>query len=100
MGMNEHMMNHNICDYITTALSLENIFSDYKYYTTNPIERSAAASKHSRSEMWFRIICTSHRALAEQWPSKSVERSASAQWDSTGKSKSLSLVELSVGLVV
>ena len=48
-----------------------------------------------------------HRALAEQWPSKSVERLASAWWDSTGDSKSLSLVERSmaaaehsVGLVV
>ena len=49
----------------------------------------------------------SHRALAEQWPSKSVERSASTLWDSTGDYKSLSLVEhsmaaaeRSVGLVV
>ena len=49
----------------------------------------------------------SHRALAEQWPTKSVEHSASARWDSTSDSKSLSLVErllaaaeCSVGLVV
>ena len=49
----------------------------------------------------------SHQALAEQWPSKSVECLASARWDSTGDSKSLSPVErsvaaaeCSVGLVV
>ncbi len=38
----------------------------------------------------------SHRALPEQWPSKSVERLASARWDSTGNSKSISFVERSV----
>ncbi len=59
------------------------------FYTTNP-------TKHSRSESDLESSVESHRALAKQWPSKSVERSASAQWDSTGDSKSLSLVKRSL----
>ncbi len=68
-------------------------------YTTNPIERSAAATERSTSKSDLESFVESHRALAEQWPSKSVEHSASAQsacWDSTGDSKLLSLFEHSV----
>ncbi len=62
-------------------------------YTTNPTERSAASTECSTSESDLESPVESHRA--------------SGIWDSTGDSKSLSLVEhsvdaaeRSVGLVV
>ena len=68
-------------------VTFQNIHINRLSYATNTTECSAAAT--------------------EQWLSKSVKRSESARWDSTGDSKSLSLVELSiaaakrsVGLVV
>ncbi len=66
------------------------------WYTTNPIERSAAATERLTSKSDLESSIKSHRTIAEQWPSKSVERSASARWDFTGDSTSLSLVERSV----
>ncbi len=42
-------------------------------YTTNPTVRSAAATEHSTRENDLESSVGSHRALAEQWPSKSVE---------------------------
>ena len=53
-------------------------------YTTNLTERSAAATKRSTSESDLESSVGSHPALAEQWPIKSVERSASTEWDSKG----------------
>ena len=88
-------------------------------YTTNPIECLAAATEHLTSESDLESSVESQRALrpaggslfhfrghmgkfeisnkiawvlSEQWLSKSVECLASARWDSTGDSKSLSLV--------
>ena len=72
------------------------------YTTTNPNERSAADTKRSTS-----VIQNHLQNPTERSPSESVEHSASARWDSSGDSKSLSLVERSmavaersVGLVV
>ena len=65
-------------------------------YTTNSTEHSAAATEHSTSKSDLESSVESHWALAEQWPSKSGERSLRARWDSTDDSKSLSLVERSV----
>ncbi len=48
-------------------------------YTTNPTERSAAATECSTSKSDLELSVESHRALAEQWPSKSVKWSVSAQ---------------------
>ena len=66
-----------------------------------------AATECLTSESDLKSSVESHQALAEQWPRNSVECSASAQWDSTGDSKSLSVVERllaaaerSMGLVV
>ena len=47
-------------------------------YTTNPTERSTAAIEPSTNESGLEWSIESHRALAEQWPSKSVECSSSA----------------------
>ncbi len=47
-------------------------------YTTNPTERSTAAIERLTNESGLGWSVESHRALAEQWPSKSVERSARA----------------------
>ncbi len=69
------------------------------FYTTNPTEHSAAATEHLMNESDLESSVESHWVLAEQWPSKSVERlqrSSSARWDSTGDSKLLLLVECSV----
>ncbi len=72
----------------------------YLNYTTNLTERSAAATERSTSESDLGSSVESHQALPEQWPSKpeSVQCSLSARWDSTGDSKSLSLVERSVAV--
>ena len=48
-------------------------------YTTNPTERSAAATERSMNESDLESPVESHRALAEQCPSKSVECSGSTQ---------------------
>ena len=45
-------------------------------YTTNPTERSTAAIERSTNQSSLEWSVESHRALAEQWPSKSVEHSA------------------------
>ncbi len=63
-------------------------------YTTNTTERSTAATEHSMNESDLEL------SVESQWPSKSVERSVSAWRMLGGDSKSLSLVERSVGLVV
>ena len=46
--------------------------SQWTRYTTNPIERSAAATKCSASESDLESSVESQRALAKPWPSKSV----------------------------
>ena len=69
-------------------------------YTTNPTGRSAAATECSASESDLESSVESHRAMAEQVCQALGERSLSARCDSKGDSKSLSLVERSVGLVV
>ncbi len=51
----------------------------YFIYTTNPTERSAAATERSAaatatSKSDLESSVESHRALAEQWLNKSVER--------------------------
>ncbi len=48
------------------------MFNDKPYYTTNPIERST-------NESGLEWSVESHRVLAEQWPSKSVQRLARAR---------------------
>ena len=68
-------------------------------YTTNPTERSTAAIKRSTNESGLEWSVESHRTLVKQWPSKSVEHSASARWHSTGYSKSFSFVERSMAAV-
>ena len=53
-------------------------------YTTNPTECSAAATERSASESDLESSVESHWAIAEQWPSKSVERSGSTRWVLSG----------------
>ena len=65
-------------------------------YTTNPTERSTEAIELSTNESGLEWSVESHRALAEQWPSKSVQRLASARLALGG----IIQVERSVGLVV
>ena len=68
-------------------------------YTTNPTTRLAAAAERSMSISDLESSVESHRAVIEQCPSKSVERSVSVRWNSTGDSKSLLLVERLVAAV-
>ncbi len=80
---------------------------DAPTYTTNPSERSAAATKRSTSKSDLESPEESHGALAECSTDLLGHCLPSARWDYTDDSKSLSLVERSmaaaersVGLVV
>ena len=79
---------HRFIDYFTYFTCV--------YYTTNPTERSAAANECSTSENDLESPVESYQALAERSTDLLGHCSASARWDSTDDSKSLSLVERSV----
>ena len=66
-------------------------------YTTNPTERSAAATERLTSESDLKSSVESHRTLAERSTDLLGHCSASSRWDSMDDSKSFSLVK---GLVV
>ena len=66
------------------------------FYTTNPNERSSAATERSISESDLEPHVESHRALAKHLTDLLGHCLASTWWDSIDDSKSLSLVELSL----